>query len=348
MNILFIDSKTTENYDFKYMESHSLGGTQSTQLRVARELAREHNVYISQVNRTERYIEEGITYIHSDESQTQNEFIPDIIIIIRKYKLLKEYSKIYPQANLYVWVHNFQNYDILGRRHWIAKTNAQVICVSQCHKNYINKILNGYLSWLFRLLTLQFKKINISYIYNIIDDDFTQSNAPVDQDKLLFFSTANKGLKEVLMNFKELLKKSPNFKLYIAGSTIEQLDEHNIDKSLIHSDSIVVLGKIPKSEIILHLQNAFCVFYPQFVHPETFGLIYIEANCCGTPVLAHSFGSTSEVIGNTEQLVNARKYNEVINKILDWKQNGRPEVSCQKKFQLNNVIKCWKKTLQIN
>lgn len=348
MKILFVDSKTTENYDFKYMESHSLGGTQSTQLRVARELARNHDVYISQINRTERYVEEGITYIHNSESRTQKLFIPDIIIIIRKYKLLKDYSLIYPNAKLFVWVHNFQNYDILGRRHWIAKTNAQVICVSQCHENHINTILNGYLSWLFRLLTFQFKKVNISYIYNIIDSDFVQTNTPIDPDKLLFFSTVNKGLKEVLVNFKELLHKSPSFKLYIAGSTVEQLEEHDIDKNLIHSDSIIVLGKIPKNEIVLHLQNSFCVFYPQSVHPETFGLIYIEANCCGTPVLAHSFGSTSEVIGNAEQLVNANKPNEVINKILDWKSNGRPKVFCQNKFQLNNVIERWKKTLEVD
>lgn len=348
MNILFVDFKSSENYDFKYMESHSLGGTESTVLRTARELAREHNVYISQLNRTEPYTEDGISYIHNNDSRTQTDFIPDIIIILRKYRILKDYKLIYPNAKMFVWVHNFQNYDILGKRHLIAKTNAKVICVSKHHQNYINNILNGCLSWLFRLFTLSFTKISVTYIYNTIDTQFSHKDVDIDKNKLFFFSTANKGLKEVLTHFKELIKNAPNYKLYIAGSTKEQLKGYKLDNNLLHSDSVIILGKIPKNEITSHLQNSFCVFYPQHVHPETFGLIYVEANCVGTPVLAHSFGSTSEVIENQDQLVNAKSSKAVINKMLKWQKNGRPQVSCQEKFQLFNVIKKWKETLSLD
>jgi len=348
MNILFIDSKTSENYDFKYMESHSLGGTQSTVLRVARELAKEHKIYISQINRTERYEEHGISYIHNSDSLNQQEFKPDIIIILRKYRLLKDYSQHYPEARLFVWVHNFQNHDVLGRRHWIAKTDAQVICVSQCHQAHINHILNGGLSWVFRLLTLNFKKIPLSYVYNPIDSAFTKIEGSYDANKLFFFSTPNKGLKEVLQHFKALLKVAPDYQLYIAGSTKEQLESRDLDGDLLQSKSVTILGKIPKEEIIAQLRSAFCVFYPQHVHPETFGLIYIEANCVGTPVLAHPFGSTNEVIGNSEQLVDSTNSQEVVDKMLSWQQHGRPEVNCQEKFQLLNVVQRWKETLRLN
>ena len=345
MNILFVDSKSSENYDFKYMASHSLGGTESTVLRVARELAQEHKVYISQINRTERYEEEKITYIHLSESLTQAEFVPEIVVILRKYRLLKDYSRAYPDAKMFVWVHNFQNYDILGRRHWIARTNAQVICVSQCHQDHINRILNGGLSWLFRLLMLQFKKIPLTHIYNPIDNAFTQVEGSYDANKLFFFSTPNKGLKEVLQHFKALLKSAPDYRLYIAGATEEQLDEYDLDNELLHSKSVTILGRIPKGEIIAQLRDSFCVFYPQPIHPETFGLIYIEANCVGTPVLAHSFGSTDEVIGNREQLVDATSSRAVVEKMLKWQQKGRPEVKCQEKFQLPNIVQKWKETL---
>ena len=348
MNILFVDSKASENYDFKYMESHSLGGTESTVLRVARNLAQEHTVYISQLNRTERYEEDGVTYIHSKESLTKNEFEPDIIVIIRKYRLLKDYSRIYPGAKMFVWAHNFQNHDILGRRHWITKTNAQVICVSQCHQKHIDGVLNGAISWVFRLLTLQFKRIPLTYIYNPIDNAFTQLEGSYDENKLFFFSTPNKGLKEVLQHFKALLKRAPNYRLYIAGSTTEQLNDYDLDRELLHSESVTILGRIPKAEIITHLRDSFCVFYPQHVHPETFGLVYIEANCVGTPVLAHSFGSTSEVIGNRDQLIDSRNGEAVVEKILKWQRQGRPDVSCQQKFQLPNVTQRWKETLGID
>ena len=347
MKILFVDAKSSENYDFNYMKSHSLGGTESTVLRIARELARDNEIYISQINRKERYLEHGITYIHSRDSLEQSEFVPDIIIILRKYKLLKNYSKKYPNAKMFVWAHNFQNYDILGRRHWIVKTGARVICVSRCHQEHINKILNGAVSWLVRLLTLQFKRVEIGYIYNAIDSEFTKNDGVVDENKLLFLSTANKGLNEVLSHFKALLDEAPEYKLYLAGTDRANLDGCVQDKSLIHSNSVVILGRIPKNKVIAHLRNSFCVFYPQYVHPETFGLIYVEANCVGTPVLAHSFGSTSEVIRNKEQLVDARDTKAVVNKLLEWKKYGRPEVSCDSRFLLANVVNQWKKMLDI-
>ena len=348
MNILIVDNKSSENYDFNYMESHSLGGTESTVLRIARELAREHNVTISQINRTEHYTEQGINYIHKSEGLTQNEFVPDIIIILRKYRLVTDYRTLYPNAKLFVWVHNFQNYDVLGRRHRILKANAQVICVSKCHKEYINKVLNGGLSWLFRLFTFEFRKIPLTYIYNVIDEGFTKTDGDYDKNKLYFFSSPNKGLKETLVHFSELIKQAPDYHLYIAGGEKEQMSQYGLDQSLLDSNSVTLLGKISKNEIIEHLRNSFCVFYPQHVHPETFGLIYIEANCVGTPVLAHSFGAADEVIGNRQQLVDGTSSDAVVAKMLQWKAEGRPDVGCQEKFQLDNIVRKWKKTLGLD
>ncbi|MCW8983218.1 MAG: glycosyltransferase, partial [Gammaproteobacteria bacterium] len=287
-------------------------------------------------------------FIHHNDSLLQTDFVPDIVVILRKYRLLKDYSHAYPDAKMFVWVHNFQNYDILGRRHWITKTDAQVICVSQCHQNHIDRILNGGLSWIFRLLTLQFKTIPLKHIYNPIDSAFTQIEADYDPNKLLFFSTPNKGLKEVLTHFRELLKRAPDYRLYIAGATEEQLQGYDLDQELLQSESVTILGRIPKQEIISHLRDSFCVFYPQHIHPETFGLIYIEANCVGTPVLAHPFGSTDEVIGNHEQLVDSRNSEAVVEKLLNWQKVGRPVVSCQEKFLLSNVVLRWKKVLGLN
>ena len=347
MNILFIDAKCSENYDFKYMENHPLGGTESTVLRLVKELAKDHKVYLSQINRTERYIENGVTFIHQDESLSQKEFIPDIIIIIRKYKHLKTYSQIYPKAKMFVWVHNFSKYEILGRRHWIAKTDAKIICVSKSHKKHINKILNGTVSWFFRLLAFNFKKIPITYVYNTIEHDFANKKHTTDPNKLLFFSSPYKGLKEVLDHFAELLKKAPNYKLYITAGEDSQ-KAYNLNNDLMHSDSVVLLGRISKNEIIAHLQESFCVFYPQHVFAETFGLVYVEANCAGIPVLAHDIGSAKEVMKNHDQIVDARNPQEVVNKILNWKKNGRPEVRCDERFFISNAIIKWKKILNIS
>ena len=83
------------------------------------------------------------------------------------------------------------------------------------------------------------------------------------------------------------------------------------------------------------------------MHPETFGRVYIEANCIGTPVLAHPFGSISEVVDNQDQLVDARDSTAVVNKLLDWQKNGRPYVTCKKEFQLDNIMKRWNEVLNL-
>ena len=88
MKILFVDFKSSENYDFQYMSSYSLGGTESTVLRVARELAKDHEVFISQINRKKTYHEQNIHFIQHDDGLLFRKAPPDRIIILRKQRLL--------------------------------------------------------------------------------------------------------------------------------------------------------------------------------------------------------------------------------------------------------------------
>lgn len=348
MKILFVDFKSSENYDFQYMHSNSLGGTQSTVLRVARELAIEHEVYISQINRDTPYQEQGIHFIHHDDGLLFRESPPDRIIILRKQRLLKIYSNRYPDAKLFVWIHNFQKYEALGRRHLVTQSSAKIICVSHHHQKHTDNIMNGPLSWLVRAPAFQYGKVPITFIYNPVDEAFSKSESPVDRNKLLFFSTANKGLTMVVEHFGKLLQRAPDYRLYIAGSTLEQVRDTVTNTKLLKSNSVIVLGKIPREEIINHLHQSFCLFYPQNIHPETFGLVYIEANCTGTPVLAHPFGSAAEVVNDEEQLVDARDSSAVIERLLRWRENGRPVVSCQERFRLQGIVKRWKEVLELN
>lgn len=347
MKILFVDNKSSENYDFSYIQSNSLGGTESTVLKIARELAKEHQVTISQINRTTDHQEQGVRFIHRQQGLAEST-APDKIIILRKYRLLTQYRTAYPNAQLFVWIHNFQKYESLTKRQIILNANAHIICVSKYHKQHTHKILNGWLSWVARLVTLKFKDVPTTTIYNPVDEAFTQSNVAVDPNKLFFFSTINKGLPQVLEHFQKLLQQAPDYTLYIAGATAQQLYSADLDKEMLNSASVVILGKIPKQALIDHLRSAFCVFYPQNIHPETFGLIYIEANCVGTPVLAHPFGAAAEILDDTDQLVDANNTSAVTGKLLSWKKNGRPRVNCQQRFQLPGIIARWKTLLGLH
>ncbi len=347
MNILLVDITEHTNYDFAYMQSHPLRGTESSALRLARALAENHTVYFSQVNRTEPYSEYGITYINLEQSK-QLATPPDIVIIMRKHKLLKLFHTLYPQAKKFVWLQNFQKPEILGRRHWMVKANATLVCVSQNQRDYINNIVNGPLSWLFRLLSFKFKEVPVTYVYNTIADEYVPQPATVDPNKLFFFSSAYKGLDQVLRHFARLLQYAPDYKLYLANSR-EALDSFNLDKTILDSGSVIFLGGLSKDQIIEQLRTSFCVYYPQSVHPETFGLVYAEANCVGTPVLAHDFGSAAEILAsNHEQLVDADDNDAVLQKMLDWQKNGRPEVHCDEIFKISGAIKEWNRVLGLD
>src|SRR5581483_2147599 len=61
------------------------------------------------------------------------------------------------------------------------------------------------------------------------------------------------------------------------------------------------------------------VFYPKFVLPETFGLVFAEASAVGTPVLTHDCGAAAEVLADPRQVLPiapaARRYERLARRL---------------------------------
>jgi glycosyltransferase involved in cell wall biosynthesis len=66
---------------------------------------------------------------------------------------------------------------------------------------------------------------------------------------------------------------------------------------LLKAPNIDYIGEIGEREKDDFLGNAFALLFP-IDWPEPFGLVMIEANACGTPVIAYDNGSVPEVIEN--------------------------------------------------
>ncbi|MBL7004918.1 MAG: glycosyltransferase family 4 protein [Gammaproteobacteria bacterium] len=341
MNVLFIDPKASETYDFEYLKTHSIGGTESTLLNIVRGLASTNEVTVAQLNRPEEKSEFNVKYIAIDSLESRAEYQPDVVILLRKYKLLTKYRQLYPNAKLYVWVHNFQNHDVLGRRHRIVDSKAKVICVSEAHKRYMQNILNGTLSWFFRFLTFRFQSIDIESIYNPVDEIKLKHVDPVDPNKLLFFSTPNKGLDQVLKQFEILVETQPQYHLYIAGADLNLLKSHQLDTPIVYSKQVTVLGKIPREKTDHHIQTSFCVFYTQNTFAETFGLIFAEANRVGTPVLTADIGAAAEILSDDTQLIDVSNSQTIAKTLESWQQQGRPKVFLKDSLKLQRVIEKW-------
>jgi glycosyltransferase involved in cell wall biosynthesis len=93
--------------------------------------------------------------------------------------------------------------------------------------------------------------------------------------------------------------------------------------------------------VLRYVRESLCVFYPQTVHAETFGLVFAEANAVGTPVLAHDFGAAREVLSNPEQLVDGKDPRALIAKLRAWHDGARAQVAARPEFRASAVIAEW-------
>jgi glycosyltransferase involved in cell wall biosynthesis len=122
------------------------------------------------------------------------------------------------------------------------------------------------------------------------------------------------------------------------------------------------------------VRTALCTFFPNFVIPETFGLVFAESNAVGTPVLTHDCGSAVEVLGDRSQIlpvtVADRAYEVLLShvspgwragparvaaslgmfdvyaqRIAAWRDGGRPRVGPDPRFRLAAVADQWRALL---
>jgi len=343
MKILFIDPSCIIAYNNYSLTQGAIGGTESTVIRVANALTEYNNkVYVTQHLRSQDELDvSGVSYISFVYAK---KIVPDIVIILRDYRRLKEFALVYPRAKIFFWMHDLPRLKMRSFRKDFIKLNCLIICVSKFHADATAKILHG--TWYDKIYDFIFyrqkKSINIKFIYNLIDGNLQIDDTLVEKNKIIFFSSPNKGLQETILHFNAIKKNFPGLKLYIANpGYIDLFNCKQLNKELLKSDDIVVLGPLKHSDIIKHVRSAFCVFYPQAYKAETFGLIYLEANSVGTPVLAHDFGAAREVLSNSDQLINAKKEANIIGKLKKWYTHGRPKVFRQEKFFKDIIMQNW-------
>ena len=181
-------------------------------------------------------------------------------------------------------------------------------------------------------------------IYNPVEDSLRVEPVTVDRNRMILFSTPNKGASQVVAAFGAVRNALPSMQLDIAGSTEAVLEQYV--PGVARMAGIRILGRLPRDEVLAYVRTSLCVFYPQYEHPETFGLVFAEANAVGTPVIAHDFGAAREVLGDPEQLVDARDHEAVVARVARWREGGRPRVHGRDAFRASTVIGEWRHLLE--
>ena len=349
--VLFYDPVCTEPYDTRSLHERALGGSEATLTRIADSLG----AWVIQHNRTEDF-----------GRYRRPQPLPDIasLVVHRDPRVLPQLREQYPQARVYLWLH-----DRIHPRSKRSRTLAAVaallgelavtaVCVSDTQRAGVEATLDS-LGIRSRTRTLT--------IYNTVDDAITPDGTSVDERKLVFFSSPNKGLAFTLDAFSALKRRMPDLRLVI-GNPGYRADPRAA------RPGVEFLGAQPQERMHAEVRSALCTFCPNFVIPETFGLVFAESHALGTPVLTHDCGAAAEIVRDAQQLLPVTAacrlyqaatgwlpaawrqaparlaaasglFDAYAERIRAWRNGARPQVGPDPRFRLSVVRQQWMRLL---
>jgi glycosyltransferase involved in cell wall biosynthesis len=350
-SVLFYDPVCRHPFDTRTLRTQAMGGSEATLIRVADAL----DAFVIQHNRAEdwgRYRQpQRISGITS-------------VIVNRDSRALALVRERYPRARAYLWLHDQLNPGS-RRARWLAATAPALremavtaVCVSDSQRRGVEATLRSIgVSERVRALT----------IYNPVDDTLMPDGTPVDERKLVFFSSPNKGLNFTLDAFSALKRRMPDLRLVVGNPGYKAGGDTR-------RAGVEFLGPQPQARMHAEVRSALCTFFPNFVIPETFGLVFAESRALGTPVLTHDCGAALEVIGDPRQVLplipayrlyeaavrglpprwrrlparlaaSAGLFDAYIERIRAWRGGERPRTGPDPRFRLSTVTEQWRALL---
>jgi len=350
--VLFYDPLCQQPYDTRTLHTQAMGGTESTLVRVADALG----AWVMQHNRThdwERYRRPqrlaGITHV----------------IVNRDSRALPYVRELCgPGVRVYLWLHD-RFHPRSRRARWLAATaqllrenGVTAVCVSDWQRAGVEATLRSIgLAGAVRALT----------IYNPVEDALRPDGTALDPDKLVFFSSPNKGLDFALDAFGELRRALPQLRLAVGNPGYKEGDSAQ-------RAGVEFLGALPQARMHAQVRGALCTFAPNFRIPETFGLVFAESHALGTPVLTHDCGAAAEIVGDPQQLLPvsaaarcyaatvgslsarwrsgparlaaaAGLFDAYVERIRHWRGGARPQTGPDPRFHLSAIREQWLRLL---
>ena len=350
--VVFFDPACARPYSSQTLTETAIGGTEASVVRIADALG----AHVMQHNRTA-----------PDGRYRPPAPLPgvDSVILVRDSRALPTVARLFPNARYFLWLHDkMRPRSKRGRRlaataELLAQMAVTVVCVSERQRADVAATLE-WIGIADRVRTVR--------LYNPVDDALQPDGSPVDGSKLVFFSSPNKGLAFALDAFRALRRAIPDLRLLVGNPGYKLAAAGGLA-------GVQYLGPQPQWRIHAEVRTALCTFHPNFVIPETFGLVYAESNALGTPVLTHDFGAAAEVIGDPRQLLPVtaahRLYERLagalppaaralparlaarvglfdpyIERIRRWRDGERPVVGPDPRFRLTHVAQQWRQLLE--
>lgn len=139
-------------------------------------------------------------------------------------------------------------------------------------------------------------------IFYPVTSDFRAKNNLTEKETILISVSRiekMKGYLSMLSVFEELISKNKTFRWVIIGDGpfLNGLRDIISKKNL--SKYIILLGRVEREKLNYYYSAADC-FWLLSDYDETFGLVYLEAQACGIPVIGRNKGGVVESIVNNK------------------------------------------------
>jgi glycosyltransferase involved in cell wall biosynthesis len=350
---VFYDPVCLRPYDSETLRDEAMGGTEATLVRIADALGAR----VTQHNRT------GASGRYQPPQRDPG---VGAVIVNRDSRALPAVRRLYPNARVFLWLHDRMRPGS-RRARWLASTaellrelDVRIICVSDTQRAEVEATLRWMRAG---------ASVGAHTIYNPIDDALQPDGSPVDARKLVFLSSPNKGLKFTLDAFRALHRRMPDLELVVGNPGYKE-------DRWVPIEGVRYLGPQPQARVHQEVRTALCTFFPNFVIPETFGLVFAESNALGTPVLTHDCGAAREVIGDQRQILPVtaalRAYERLLGplsprwraaparvagamglfdayleRIRAWRAGERPVTGPDPRFRLTAVTARWREELAL-
>ena len=268
-NVLFYTGFSCENWNYSYMKTNSLGGSEKAIAHLSTYFPKEYTIYISGGVENEHF--DNITYIHLNQLQELINSTAFHTIICSRYIGFLEMYKNISFYQFYMWAHDISMLPYgcnLTSNQIITKWDKHIdgcICQTKWHADEYKKIYPEL-------------KDKISIINNGIDTELFTFNDDINNytnkknNKFIYTSRVERGLKELLELWPQILSVLPNATLVIANYVKFCNDNSNsnhmeckllMDK---HTDSVTHLGQLNSEQLYCEMSTAEYWLYPTAYH----------------------------------------------------------------------------------
>jgi len=269
-NILFYAGFSDIEWNYSYMLSNALGGSEKAVTYISQCFPKEYNIIISGHVKNETI--NNIQYVHLNELPTLFENMSFHTVIVSRYISFYEMFKNCSFYQSFIWAHDVHLLPYgcnINDREILNKWNKYIkgcICLTKWHRDlFVEK---------YPML-----KNKITLINNGIDiDAFKRVNHNVKiRNKFIYSSRPDRGLNILLMLWPEILQKLPDATLVVAsyGKFPSNPEEKILQNIIDNNESITYLGKLSSENLYQEMASSEYWLYPTH-WPETSCITALE------------------------------------------------------------------------